>query len=62
MFRSIAFNLGKLPAKGKNTPPNRLKASLLSEILVFFAAVYANTNSLFDRNIFTPKISNLLHN
>jgi hypothetical protein len=38
---SIAFNLRKLPAKGKNTPQNRLKSSLFSEILVFVAIVYA---------------------
>jgi hypothetical protein len=38
---AIAFNLGKLLAKGKNTPQNRLKLSLLSEILVFLVVVYA---------------------
>jgi hypothetical protein len=38
---AIAFNLGKLLAKGKNTPKNRLKSSLLSEILVFRVVVYA---------------------
>ncbi|MDR2382809.1 MAG: transposase, partial [Prevotellaceae bacterium] len=37
---AIAFNLGKLVAKGKNTPQNRQKSSLLSEILAFVAAVY----------------------
>jgi hypothetical protein len=38
---AIAFNLGKLLAKGKNTPQNRRKSSLLSEFLVFVAVVYA---------------------
>jgi hypothetical protein len=38
---AIAFNLGKLLAKGKNMSQNRRKSSLLSEILVFVAVVYA---------------------
>jgi hypothetical protein len=38
---AIAFNLGKLLAKEKNTLQNRQKSSLLSEILVFVVAVYA---------------------
>jgi hypothetical protein len=38
---AIAFNLGKLPAKGKNMPQNRRKSSLLSEILVFVVVGYA---------------------
>jgi hypothetical protein len=38
---AIAFNLGKLLAKGKKYAPKQAKSSLLSEILVFVVVGYA---------------------
>jgi hypothetical protein len=49
---AIAFNLGKLLAKGKNMPQNRRKSSLLSEILVLVVVGYAKYESSLRQEYF----------